>query len=206
MKDAKMDLKRIPVYILFILMPLLTALLAFGGPLGYYGYNGGHAAIGTFGAWGPFMVWAMSPVAAVTGMELLTPVYTNLLFSCLANFFFLLFTRPSFRSTLKMLLASCFFYTSFNYILTSMSESTRFSLGIVLAAPAGAPLYSFLYFLLYPLCPRGARMVPVSGQAADGRQRQGKTFLVPLCPPVPVPVPGRDRGMLLYPNEDQRFL
>ena len=26
MKDAKMDLKRIPVYILFILMPLLTAL------------------------------------------------------------------------------------------------------------------------------------------------------------------------------------
>ena len=143
MKDAKMDLKRIPVYILFILMPLLTALFlclcyrvdpraaipvwndeiswfcqvrsaaAFGSPLGYYGYNGGHAAIGTFGAWGPFMVWAMSPVAAVTGMDLLTPVYTNLLFSCLANFFFLLFTRPSFRSTLKMLLASCFFYTSF---------------------------------------------------------------------------------------------
>ena len=80
MKDAKMDLKRIPVYILFILMPLLTALFlclcyrvdpraaipvwndesswfcqvrsaaAFGSPLGYYGYNGGHAAIGTFGA------------------------------------------------------------------------------------------------------------------------------------------------------------
>ena len=54
--------------------------------------------------------------------------------------------------------------------------------------------------------PRGARMVLMSGQAADGRQRQGKTLLVPLCPPVPVPVPGRDRGMLLYQNEDQRFL
>ena len=190
MKDAKMDFKRIPVYILFVLMPLLTALFlclcyrvdpraaipvwndeiswfcqvrsaaAFGGPLGYYGYNGGHAAIGTFGAWGPFMVWAMSPVAAVTGMELLTPVYTNLLFSCLANFFFLLFTRPSFRSTLKMLLASCFFYTSFNYILTSMSETTRFSLGIVLAAmlwylwtqaKEGSVIYNIILYLLAPL-------------------------------------------------------
>ena len=186
----KKDTLRFPLYILFVLMPVLTALViclaygvrltdavpvfndeiswygqvrsaaAYGAPLGYYGYNGSHAAIGTFGPWGPLMVYALSAIPAVRGMTLLTPVLTNLAASCLANLLFLALTRPSFRGALRLVLVSCLTYVSFTYVLTGMSESVRFSMGVILTgilwhlwenAKKGGRFYSLLLYLIAPL-------------------------------------------------------
>ena len=183
-------LKKIPLYILFAAMPLITMALislifridprntvlvagdeitwyslirsvcAFGRPLGYYGYAGSHAAYGTFSTWGPAQVYAMSLLPAFTGMTLQSQILTNVVYACAANLIFVLFTQPEVKSALKLILISFLTYVSFQFIFTGMSETTRFSMGIILTgilwylwknAAKGKVFYSIVLFVLAPV-------------------------------------------------------
>lgn len=105
----------------------------FGAPLGYTGYDETHAAVGTFGPWGAFLVCAMAVFGKIFGWHTYSPPLMNVAYWMLANLAFFLFTRPK-RSTLMKLTALNFvLFLSVQYMFTAMSECTRFSMAIVLA-------------------------------------------------------------------------
>ena len=183
-------LKKAPLYLIFAAMPLITmalislifridprntvlvagdeitwyslvrSVVAFGRPLGYYGYAGSHAAYGTFSTWGPAQVYAMSLIPRITGMTMQSPILTNVVYACAANLLFVLFTQPEVKSALRLILISFLTYVSFQFIFTGMSETTRFSMGIILTgilwylwknASKGKIFYGFILYVLAPL-------------------------------------------------------
>lgn len=111
----------------------INALLTTGKPLGYYGYNGTHAPVGTIGAWGiapliPYVIFGM-----VFGWHMFSMTYANILFLSIAGFIFCLLARPD-RKQLKWIygLYACSFIT-IGFSMTAMSEGLRYAVGIILA-------------------------------------------------------------------------
>ena len=43
----------------------VMSVVEYGSPLGYYGYNATHAVLGTFGPWGPFIIYFMAIIPAI---------------------------------------------------------------------------------------------------------------------------------------------
>ena len=111
----------------------VNSVVKFGAPLGYTGYNETHAAVGTFGPWGAFMIWAMALFGKVFGWRYSSPLFMNVVYWMLANFVFLLFTRPGRSALMKLAALNFILFLSIQYMFTGMSECTRFSMAIVLA-------------------------------------------------------------------------
>ena len=102
-------------------------------PPGFIGYDETHAAIGTFGPWGAFTVYAMALFGKIFGWHYCSPLFMNVFYWMLANFVFLLFVRPGYRNALKLAALNCVLFLSIQYMFTGMSECTRFSMAIMLA-------------------------------------------------------------------------
>ena len=85
----------------------VAAVVKYGKPLGYYGYNGSYAKIGTFGPWGMSVILFMSIIPKLlsffTGMNESLLIIGNLAWACLANGLFVLLAKPS-RGQLKALI------------------------------------------------------------------------------------------------------
>lgn len=111
----------------------INAAVKYGAPLGFTGYNETHAAIGTFGPWGAFIVCAMSLFGKVFGWHYYSPLFMNVAYWMLANFIFLLFAKPKRLTVAKLTVLNFILFLSIQYMFTGMSECTRFSMAIVLA-------------------------------------------------------------------------
>ena len=111
----------------------INSVVKYGAPLGYTGYNETHAAIGTFGPWGAFIVCAMSMFGKIFGWHHYSPILMNVTYWMLANFVFLLFAKPKFTAAIKLTALNAVLFLSIFYMFTGMSESTRFSMSIMLA-------------------------------------------------------------------------
>ena len=110
----------------------VAAVIEYGKPLGYYGYNGTHAQIGTWGAWGIAPLLPYAAFGKIFGWGLSSMALANIFFLCLAMLLLVIMTRPSVTQTLWLiLLYSCSFIT-IGYSLTSMSEGLRYSLAVIL--------------------------------------------------------------------------
>ncbi len=112
--------------------PEIKAIIKFGKPLGYYGYNETHSQIGTFGPWGflPHLPYVV--IGKIIGWYPHTMAIANCIFLGLALFVFCLITHATERETVKLgILYLCSFITV-GYSFTSMSEGSRYALGIVL--------------------------------------------------------------------------
>ena len=116
------------------------SLVEYGAPPGFTGYDENHAAVGRFGPWGAFLVWGMALFGKVFGWCWCSQLFMNVFYLMLANFVFLLFTKPSWQAALRLAVLNFISFLSIYYMFTGMSECTRFSLSIVLAG--------LFYFLL----------------------------------------------------------
>ena len=110
----------------------INAILTAGKPLGYYGYNGTHAPVGTIGAWGiapliPYVIFGK-----IFGWEIYSMAYANILFLSLGGFIFCLLAKPD-RKQLRWIfvLYACSFF-SIGYSMTAMAEGMRYAMGLVL--------------------------------------------------------------------------
>lgn len=109
-------------------------MIEYGAPLGYYGYNGTHAPVGTWGAWGWAPVLPYVLFGKLFGWELHSMALANMTFLSIALAVFIVLTRPNRKQKLWMVFVYlCSVITVF-FSCTTMSEGLHYSLGIILVA------------------------------------------------------------------------
>lgn len=112
---------------------LVKTWLTTGQPVGYWGFNGGHAILGTGSAWSPAIIFPYGVFGMMFGWNYSSVFFANILFLCLAHLFFMLLVKPSNTQLLRMLLLQGCSVMVLLYSTTLMSEMLRFSLAIILA-------------------------------------------------------------------------
>lgn len=111
----------------------LSAMVKYGHPLGYNGYNGGHAAIGNFGFHGMFILLPYYLWAKVFGLSYMTISACNIFMAALAIFIFGLCTEGNIWKRIAYL--GCIMTPMVvYYTATSMVEAENYFFAIVFAA------------------------------------------------------------------------
>lgn len=118
----------------------VMSVIDYGKPLGYNGYNGTHADIGTFGPWGVSIIYFMSFIPKILGCGYYILVINNLVYLCIANLLFIILSKPSKEQIIKLICVNLVLFITNSYITISMSECVRYSFSIVLAG--------FIWYLL----------------------------------------------------------
>ena len=113
--------------------PQVRAVVEFGRPLGYYGYNETHAPVGTFGPWGVLPLLPYALFGKLFGMNMNSMTVANNAFLGLALFIFCLLTNASRREVKRLGVLYLCSYITVGYSLTSMSEGSRYAIGIILS-------------------------------------------------------------------------
>lgn len=111
----------------------IKSILAFGQPLGYYGYDGSHALIGHFGFHGFMILWPYVLVSAIGGLHFYTIAVTNLLLLCAAEIIFVLLLKISLKQAVIVTLLLNSPLLTF-YATTEMVEAENYFWAIILAA------------------------------------------------------------------------
>ncbi len=110
-----------------------NAVSAFGKPLGYWGYNGNTARIGTFASWGllpamPYGLFAMSFGWSFSGY-----VLANLFYQTICVGLFIWLVKPDRKGLLLLLLLNATQVIRNGYLFIAMQECVRCALGLVAA-------------------------------------------------------------------------
>lgn len=130
---------------------LVKTWLATGQPLGYWGFDGGHAIVGTGSAWSPAILLPYALFGIIFGWGYSSAFFANILFLVLAQVLFILLVKPEGKYLVRMLLIQGLSVIVLLYSTTLMSELLRFSLAIVLAG--------MLYRLYFGQCGKVFRFV-----------------------------------------------
>lgn len=111
-----------------------NAVGKYGRPLGYWGYNGGHASLGTFATWGPAAVIPYGLFAFLFGWEYHTYIYANCFYMSIATAIFLYASKPDKKSLVALMLVNTVQVVRNYYLVTAMQETMRYSIGLVAIA------------------------------------------------------------------------
>ena len=109
-----------------------AAVSRFGRPLGYFGYMGTHAGVGTFGPWGMFPVLPAGLLAGVFGWSLHAFVYYNFFFLAVSSLLFILLTKPSLRGLACLAVTNALALVAVCYCVICMNEIARYGMALVL--------------------------------------------------------------------------
>lgn len=113
---------------------LVKTWLNTGMPKGYWGFEGGHAILGTGGAWSPAILLPYAVFGEMFGWGYGSVAIANVVFLCIANALVLILCKPSVKGVLYLLLAEICSSHILLYLNTIMSEVLRYALALVLAA------------------------------------------------------------------------
>ena len=113
---------------------LIKTWLATGMPKGYWGFEGGHAILGTGSAWSPAILLPYALWGEIFGWTYGSAGAATVVFLCIANTIVLLLCKPDRRGTGYLILLEMFSGHILLYMNTIMSEVLRYALAIVLAA------------------------------------------------------------------------
>lgn len=109
----------------------VEAIIEYGFPQGYYGFNESHALWLSFAAWSPVLIWPWVLWGVLFGWNLSSPVVCNIVMMTIAMFLFGLLTKPSRKQT-GILTLLFFLYTPLTwYMLCGMPEIICISLLLV---------------------------------------------------------------------------
>lgn len=109
----------------------VEAILEYGYPRGYFGFNESHALKLSFAAWSPVLVFPWVLWGAVFGWNLMAPIWCNLFLLSLAILVFVLLVKPTNKQLGILAVLYCLFPLFTRYILSGMPEIICFSLLIV---------------------------------------------------------------------------
>lgn len=110
-----------------------NAVSVYGRPLGYWGYNGGTAAIGTFAAWGAFPVMPYGLFGAVFGWQYYSYIFANVFYQILGILFFICLTKPDVKALAFLTVINLTQIIRNAYLTIAMQESVRSAAGLVAA-------------------------------------------------------------------------
>lgn len=130
---------------------LIKTWLATGQPLGYWGFDGGHAIVGTGSAWSPAILFPYALFGMMFGWNYSSAFYANILFLTLAQVLFILLVKPERKYLIRMLLMQGLSVIVILYSTTLMSELLRFSLAIILAG--------MMYRLYFGQCSKAFKFI-----------------------------------------------
>lgn len=109
----------------------VEAIINYGYPQGYYGFNESHALKLSFAAWSPVLVWPWILWGLLFGWNLLSPIICNILLLTLAVFLFVWLVKPSWKQLGILAFLFCLFTPFVRYMLSGMPEIICFSMLIV---------------------------------------------------------------------------
>lgn len=109
----------------------VEGIVNYGFPQGYFGFNESHAAMLSFAAWSPVLVFPWVLWGFVFGWNLMSPILCNIVILTIAVFAFVWLARPTWRQTGILALLFCLFTPFVRYQLSGMPEVICFSMLIV---------------------------------------------------------------------------
>ncbi|MCM1326839.1 MAG: hypothetical protein NC094_08335 [Bacteroidales bacterium] len=107
------------------------AIVNFGYPRGYFGFNESHALKLSFAAWSPVLLLPWILWGLVFGWNLMSPVICNIVLLTAAVFCFVWLVRPTWKQMGVLTLLFCLYTPFVRYMLSGMPEVICFSLLIV---------------------------------------------------------------------------
>lgn len=113
---------------------LIKTWLGTGASKGYWGFSGGHAILGTGGAWSPAILFPYALWGMMFGWSYSSVAVANVVFLCIVNALVLLILKPDHEGIFRLLLLEILSSHLWLYMNTIMSEVLRYGLGILLAA------------------------------------------------------------------------
>ena len=109
----------------------VEAIVNYGFPQGYFGFNESHALKLSFAAWSPVLVFPWVIWGLLFGWNLMTPIWCNIFLLTLAMVIFVWLVPPTWKQ-LGILTLLFLLYTPFvRYMLSGMPEIICFSMLIV---------------------------------------------------------------------------
>ena len=109
----------------------VEAIVEFGYPQGYFGFNESHALKLSFAAWSPVLVFPWVAWGLLFGWNMLSPIICNILLMTLATALFVWLVKPTWKQ-MGLLTMLFFLYTPFvRYMLSGMPEVICFSMLII---------------------------------------------------------------------------
>lgn len=109
----------------------VEAMLNYGYPYGYFGFNESHALKLSFAAWSPVLVLPWLILGKLFGWTYLSPVYYNIFLMMLAMVLFVLLARPKWKQLGILGILFCVFTPFTRYMLCGMPECICFSMLII---------------------------------------------------------------------------
>ena len=120
---------------------LVKTWLSTGMPYGYWGFEGGHAIVGTGSAWSPAILFPYALFGMMFGWNYSSVAIANVVFLCIVNALVLLLLKPEKKELLYLYLIEFLSGHIWLYMNTIMSEVLRYGLAMLLAAM----LYKLLF-------------------------------------------------------------
>ena len=120
---------------------LVKTWLSTGMPCGYWGFEGGHAIVGTGSAWSPAILFPYALFGMMFGWNYSSVAIANVVFLCIVNALVLLLLKPEKKELLYLYLIELLSGHIWLYMNTIMSEVLRYGLAMLLAAM----LYKLLF-------------------------------------------------------------
>ncbi|MBO4610285.1 MAG: hypothetical protein J5696_10505 [Lachnospiraceae bacterium] len=105
----------------------VEAIIDHGYPLGYYGFNDGHALSLSFAAWSPVLVWPWVVLGFIFGWTMKSVFVYNAIIYSVALILFGVMTKPSVKQTIAISVWFFAFFLNLRYIYSCMPEVICFA-------------------------------------------------------------------------------
>lgn len=105
----------------------VEAIIDYGYPLGYYGFNDGHALALSFAAWSPVLVWPWVVLGILFGWTMKSVFVFNAIIYSVALILFAVMTKPSVKQTIAISVWFFAFFLNLRYIYSCMPEVICFA-------------------------------------------------------------------------------
>ena len=110
----------------------ISAVVKSGRPLGFFGYNGGRAPIGTFGPWGVAVLLPYALFGKIFGWSFHSMTIANIVFLGAALVIFACLCSLTIKETAVVMAVYAFLLMNMRFSISNMAESLRWSMTIVL--------------------------------------------------------------------------
>lgn len=108
----------------------VEAVVKFGLPQGWFGFQEAHGSVYPFAAWSPVILLPWVIWGKIFGWCLTTPVYANIVFNMIAMGAFALLVKPDVKRSFFVLGLLAVFVPYTRYMLSGMPEALCMALGI----------------------------------------------------------------------------
>lgn len=109
----------------------VEAVVNYGYPLGYFGYNESHALQLSFGAWSPVLSFPWIIWGFLFGWNIMSPILCNIALMSFSCFLFVWLVKPKWKHLGILTILFCLYTLFVRYMLSGMPEVICFSMLII---------------------------------------------------------------------------